>query len=174
MRKTFCGFAFCFKISLEPLLISPRNSCSFEKSAWTLRGIQVGGVLFYWATSGSRGLDPKIMQFSGNFKEKNPILSKFWAQDPPGVKTLLGPPDQNPGSATASYLHDTSTPQPSDMDAKYVSSLASHFIVSSWARHCDKASRAQATASHIVHMFICKGKSKGAIENQAYFNFPLF
>ncbi len=26
-------------------------------------------------------------------------MSKFWAQGPPGVKTPLGPPDQNPGSA---------------------------------------------------------------------------
>ena len=39
------------------------------------------------------------MQFSGNYKGKNPILSKFWAQVPPGVKTRLGPPDQNPGFA---------------------------------------------------------------------------
>ena len=33
---------------------------------------------------------------------KTPIFSKFWAQGPSlGVKTLLGPPDQNPGSAPA-------------------------------------------------------------------------
>ncbi len=45
----------------------------------------------------------KIMQFLGNFKGKIPILSKFWAQGPPGVKTPLGPPpDQNPGSAPGS------------------------------------------------------------------------
>ncbi len=39
----------------------------------------------------------KIGQFFG----KTPILSKFWAQGPPPsvVKTPLGPPDQNPGSA---------------------------------------------------------------------------
>ncbi len=41
----------------------------------------------------------KIMQFSGNFRGKTLILSKLWAQGPLGVKTLLGPPDQNPGSA---------------------------------------------------------------------------
>ena len=34
----------------------------------------------------------KIMQFSGNFKEKSHILSKFWAQGPSlGVKSPLGP-----------------------------------------------------------------------------------
>ncbi len=33
----------------------------------------------------------KIMQFSGNFKGKPPISSKFWAQGPPGVKTPLDP-----------------------------------------------------------------------------------
>ena len=50
-------------------------------------------------TSGSRGPAPlvpkilfKIMQFSGNFKGKTPILSKFWAHGPSsGVKTSLGP-----------------------------------------------------------------------------------
>ncbi len=35
----------------------------------------------------------QLMQFSGNFKGKSPILSKFWAQGPPlGVKIPLGPP----------------------------------------------------------------------------------
>ena len=34
----------------------------------------------------------QILQFTGNFKGKPPILSKFWAQGPPGVKTLLGRP----------------------------------------------------------------------------------
>ena len=43
----------------------------------------------------------RIMQFSGSFKGKNPILSKFWAQPPPGVKTWLGLQDQNPGFAPA-------------------------------------------------------------------------
>ena len=42
----------------------------------------------------------KIMQFSGNFFGENPL---FWAnfrlRAPLGVKILLGPPDQNPGSA---------------------------------------------------------------------------
>ena len=33
----------------------------------------------------------KIMQFARNFKVKTPILTKFWAQAPLGVKTLLGP-----------------------------------------------------------------------------------
>ena len=34
----------------------------------------------------------KIIQFSGNFEGKSPILSRFWAQGPPpGVKTPLGP-----------------------------------------------------------------------------------
>ena len=41
------------------------------------------------------------MQFLGNFKGKPPILSKFYAQGPPGVKSPLGPPDQNLGSAPA-------------------------------------------------------------------------
>ena len=59
-------------------------------------------------SSGSRGgrtpcPPPRFLQnvqFSGNFKGKTPILSKFWAQGPPlGVKIPLGPPDQNPGSA---------------------------------------------------------------------------
>ena len=46
-----------------------------------------------------------IMQFSGNFKGKTPILSKFWVQGPPiGVKTPLGHPDQNPGSAPGNFL----------------------------------------------------------------------
>ncbi len=40
----------------------------------------------------------KIMQFSGNFKGKTPILSKFWAQGPPLGSKLRWPPDQNPGS----------------------------------------------------------------------------
>ncbi len=40
----------------------------------------------------------KIMQFSGNFKGKAPILSKFWAQPPPSLGSKL-PVDQNPGSA---------------------------------------------------------------------------
>ena len=39
------------------------------------------------------------MQFSGNFKGKPPILSNFGVRAPLGVKTLLAPPDQNPGSA---------------------------------------------------------------------------
>ncbi len=39
-----------------------------------------------------------FMQFSCNCKRKPPILNKFWAQGPPGVKIPLGPPDQNPGS----------------------------------------------------------------------------
>ena len=39
------------------------------------------------------------MQFSGNFKGKIPILSKFWAQGPPWGQNSAGPPDQNPGSA---------------------------------------------------------------------------
>ncbi len=44
------------------------------------------------------------MQFSGNFKGKTLILSKFWAQGPLlGVK-LRWPPDQNPGSAPAVSL----------------------------------------------------------------------
>ena len=33
----------------------------------------------------------KIMQFSGNSKKKNPILSKFWAQGPPPPKNSAGP-----------------------------------------------------------------------------------
>ncbi len=41
----------------------------------------------------------RIMQFSGNFKEKTPILTRF-GLSPNGVKTPL-PPDHNPGSATA-------------------------------------------------------------------------
>ncbi len=36
----------------------------------------------------------KIMQFSGNFKGKNPILRKFWAQGPPWGQNSTGPPDQ--------------------------------------------------------------------------------
>ncbi len=48
-------------------------------------------------TDGSRGpLCPqdvfKIMQFSGNFLGKPPILSKFWAQGPPGGQNSTGPP----------------------------------------------------------------------------------
>ena len=43
----------------------------------------------------------KMMQFAGNFKEKLPILSKFWAQAPLWGQNFTGPPDQNPGSAPA-------------------------------------------------------------------------
>ena len=44
----------------------------------------------------------KTMQFSSNFKGKPRILS-FRAQGPPpGVKSPLGPPDQNPGSTLES------------------------------------------------------------------------
>ena len=46
----------------------------------------------------------KIMQFSGNFKGKTPIFSKFRDQAPFGVQTLLGPPGQNPGFATSLIL----------------------------------------------------------------------
>ncbi len=50
------------------------------------------------SSSGSRFV--LIMQFSGNFKGKTPILSKCWAQDPPPWgQNSTGPPDQNPGSA---------------------------------------------------------------------------
>ncbi len=45
------------------------------------------------------------MQFSGNFKGKTPILSKFWVQGPPGV-TTVGPPDQNPGSTPGVFHND--------------------------------------------------------------------
>ncbi len=39
----------------------------------------------------------KIMQFSGNFKGKTLILSKFWAQGPhPWGQNSAIPPDQNP------------------------------------------------------------------------------
>ena len=66
-------------------------------------------------SSGSRGgpggLGPlapqdfcKIMQFSGNFQGRTNILSKVWAQGPSGVKTPLGPPDQNPGFTPDSEL----------------------------------------------------------------------
>ncbi len=54
---------------------------------------------------GPGGLGPlapkifKIMLFLGNFKGKTPVVSKFWAHGPVGVKTLLGFPDQIPGSA---------------------------------------------------------------------------
>ncbi len=41
----------------------------------------------------------KIMQCSGNFKGKTPILSKFWAQPPPLGSKLHWASDQNPGSA---------------------------------------------------------------------------
>ena len=48
-----------------------------------------------WPTGGSQLPPPrffsKVMQYSDNFKVK-PILSKFWVQGPPGVKTPLGPP----------------------------------------------------------------------------------
>ena len=48
-------------------------------------------------------LAPKISSKSCSFKAilrgKTPILSNFWARGPLGVKTPLGPPDQNPGSA---------------------------------------------------------------------------
>ncbi len=52
------------------------------------------------------GLAPlacKIFSKSCSFqaKGKTPILSKFWAQGPPGVNTPLGPPDQNLGSTPA-------------------------------------------------------------------------
>ena len=62
------------------------------------------------ASSGSRGglgarppsLPPrffKIMQFSGNFLGKKPYFEQILGSGPPlGVKSLLGPPDQNPGS----------------------------------------------------------------------------
>ncbi len=40
------------------------------------------------------------MQFSGNFKEKTPHFEQIFGSGLPlGVKTPLGPPDQNPGSA---------------------------------------------------------------------------
>ena len=39
------------------------------------------------------------MQFSGNFRRKPPIRRKWLRVSPFGVKTPLGPPDQNPGSA---------------------------------------------------------------------------
>ncbi len=46
----------------------------------------------------------KIMQFSDNFKGKIPILSKCWVQAPLGVKTPLGPPDKNSGSAPGATM----------------------------------------------------------------------
>ncbi len=43
----------------------------------------------------------KIMQFSGNFKGRTLILSKFWAQGPSlESKLYWATPDQNPGSAS--------------------------------------------------------------------------
>ncbi len=41
----------------------------------------------------------KIMQFSGNFKGKPLFWTHFGLKPPLEVKTQLGPPDQNPGSA---------------------------------------------------------------------------
>ncbi len=43
----------------------------------------------------------KTMQLSGNFKGKHLFLANFGLRAPSGVKTPLGPPDQNPGSAPA-------------------------------------------------------------------------
>ena len=43
------------------------------------------------------GVYKKSCSFQAILSKNPPILSKFWAQGPPGVKTLLVPPDQNPG-----------------------------------------------------------------------------
>ncbi len=65
------------------MVVASRNQCKFSAFLTELSG-------------GSRGPPCpffKIMQFSGNFKGRTPILSTFWDQGPPiGVKTLLGPP----------------------------------------------------------------------------------
>ncbi len=57
------------------------------------------------STRGSRGpprFFSKSCSFQALLRKKPSILSKFWAQGPPpppGIKTLLVSPDQNPGSA---------------------------------------------------------------------------
>ncbi len=44
----------------------------------------------------------KSCSFQAILRTKTPILSKFYAQGPPGFKSLRGPPEQNSGSAPAS------------------------------------------------------------------------
>ncbi len=46
----------------------------------------------------------KALQFSGNFEENPLFWANFGLRAPLGVKTLLGPPDQNPGSAPAGLV----------------------------------------------------------------------
>ncbi len=71
-------------------LDSLRYSCGIR----SLRAWIWWGVPPIQLTSGSRPPCPqdffKIMQFSGNFKGRPPILSTFWAQGPPRVQTPLG------------------------------------------------------------------------------------
>ena len=68
----------------------PVQRCQMETHMRHSRGSR--GALWAWPPCPQDFF--KIMQFSGNFKGKSPIFSKFWAQGPPlGVKTPLGLPD---------------------------------------------------------------------------------
>ncbi len=78
----------------------------------------------------------KIMQFSGNFKGQSPILSKFWAQPPVGVKTPLGPPDQNPGSASVPPIEPDLVPGGGAPPNHWLSGVASpDKLLNCWKAH---------------------------------------
>ena len=85
----------------------PRELCKLSiHHTWCVLNNTPAPLQLKTLSSGSRApLPPRFLHnhavFS-QFEEKTNVLSKFWAQAPPvGVKTPLGPPDQNPGSAPA-------------------------------------------------------------------------
>ncbi len=93
----------CFGLICRMLRFRPSHSCVNSRSIFPILKAHCHQVPAVYQPLSAPVADPgglgppchqdffKIMQFSGNFKGKTPILSKFWAQGPPWGQNSTGP-----------------------------------------------------------------------------------